>query len=306
MKKYLIALFALLIVTQCNACPFCGCGGGNLYLGILPDYKTQFFSLHYSYAEYHTVLFNDTSQHSKNYYNTIELSYGVHITPKLQLLAFVPYRLNKQIDDDGTTTSNGLGDLNILAQYEVLNTTHYTAAHSLVQNQLWLGGGVKLPTGVFGLNVYDTTTTLADINAQLGTGSIDFMLNGLYSLRLGSFGVNINATYKINTAHQGVRFGDKLSSNAIAYYHFKTGKQSGISPTLGFGYEHVATSTLPEVMKVYVPYTNSETLTGSLGVEYSVKGVGFGINGQLPLQENYAGGQTQMKFKGMAHITFSL
>jgi len=290
---------------QSNACPFCGCGGGNLYMGLLPDFQHQFFGVRYNFSQYNTVLANDTSQHSKNYYNSIELWYGIHINPKLQVLVFVPYNLNKQVDDDGITTKNGLGDISAIAQYKILDKVKMKSDHSFTQQQLWLGGGLKLPTGIFGVNVYDTTTTLADINAQLGTGSIDFLLNGLYSLRLGNFGVNVNASYKINTTHDEVKFGNKFIANSIAYYRFNL-KKSSISPNLGFNYEHVDASYLPETLKEYIPYTQSHVFTASAGVEYNVKKIGFGVTAQLPVEQNFAGGQTQLKFRAMAHITFAI
>ncbi len=305
MRRAFVLLSCLFIIMQSNACPFCGCGGGNLYMGLLPDFQHQFFGVRYNYSEYHTVLANDTSQHSKNYYNTIELWYGIHINPKMQVLVFAPYNLNKQIDDDGISTKNGLGDISVLGQYEIFHAMHLKKNHSFNEQQLWLGGGLKLPTGVFNAAVNDSTTTLADINAQLGTGSVDFLLNGLYSVRMGNFGLNINGNYKINTMHDNIKYGNKTSFNAIAYYRLQL-KKNNISPNIGFNYEHVATSTLTEALKQYVPYTESHVFTGSAGIEYNIKHLGMGLNAQLPIEQNFAGGQTQLKLRVMAHITIAI
>ena len=52
-----------------------------------------------------------------------------------------------------------------------------------MQQQLWLGGGVKLATGAFNLDVNNPDASVADVNAELGTGSTDFLLNAVYNLR---------------------------------------------------------------------------------------------------------------------------
>ena len=306
MKKGFFLFIFVSLAFFSNACPFCGCGGGNLYMGLYPDYQQQFFGLRYNYSRFHTVLANDATQFSHNTYNSVEFWYGVHITPKFQALLFVPYNINKQVDDDGISNRNGLGDITVLGQYQVFNTVKInTHTHSSTQHQLWLGGGFKLPTGVFNVNVFDSTTTLADINAQLGTGSVDFLLNGLYSFRAGNFGLNANANYKINSAHNDVRFGNKLSLNTIAYYRVAVGTSS-ISPNIGINYEHTEASHLPPTLKTYVPFTQSHVYTGSLGVEYNIKRLGIGITAQLPLQQNFADGQTKLTFQGLAHFTIAI
>jgi hypothetical protein len=271
-------------------------------MGLMPEYKNYFAGVRYHYAQYHTQLVNDPSQFSTNYYNTIELWGGAHIGKRFQVMGFIPYYQNKQVDDDGTSKPNGLGDITVIGQYQVFHFMNMNAKKKMVDQQLWLGGGVKLATGTFDTGV-DSTTTVADINAQLGTGSTDFLLNGLYSIRVGNFGVNASATYKINTTNKDdYRYGNKFNGIAIAYYRFNAKKLS-ISPNIGAAYEHVAANTLNSKN---VQYTGSNVTTAQAGVEFSIKGIGFGLNAQLPVAQSFAEGQTEMKVKGMAHITFAL
>ncbi len=112
-KVFIISIVLLIINLTASACPICGCGGGNLYMGLLPDFKSHFIGLRYHYAQYHSQLVSDPDQFSTNYYNSIEFWGGMRVGKKFQVMAFVPYYFNKQVDDDGTTTPSGLGDITL-------------------------------------------------------------------------------------------------------------------------------------------------------------------------------------------------
>ena len=294
---------ALVLSFSLKACPICGCGSGNLYMGLLPEFKYHFIGLRYHYTQYHTQLVSDPSQYSTNYYNSVELWGGVRINKKLQLLAFVPYYMNKQQDDDGTTHTQGLGDITVMGQYMVFQTSRPMGKRKNLNQQLWLGGGVKLPTGAFNADMLDSNTTVADINAQIGTGSVDFLLNGMYTVSIRNFGINLSANYKINTVNdQNYKFGNKFTGNLIAFYHTSLGL-TGVTPNIGLGYENVAINSH---QGKNVEFTGSRMVTGIVGVELDFGKVGVGINGQLPIAQNFAEGQTKMKFNGMMYITYQL
>ncbi len=303
MKKIFVLVFLFIagISVTVRSCPICGCGGGNLYMGLLPDFKSQFFGLRFHTIQYHTQLISDPSQFSTNNYNTMELWGGVRLGKKIQLMAFIPYYFNKQVDDDGTTFTHGLGDITVLGQYQVFSSSKHLSAHKALTQQLWLGGGIKLPTGPFNGNMLDSNTTVADINAQIGTGSLDFLVNAMYSLNIRNFGISLTANYKINTVNADqYKYGNKFQSNLIGFYQF-TGRRTTTTPNLGMGYENVAINRLEQKN---IRYTGSEILTVIAGVEFDFGKVGLGVNGQLPLAQNFAEGQTKMRFNTMIHITY--
>jgi hypothetical protein len=304
MKKVLglVFLSSLAFTLPGEACSICGCGGGNLYMGLLPDFQKHFIGFRYQFAGYHSQLLNDPTQFSTNYYNQLEIWGGMHIGKMIQVLAFVPYYENRQIDDDGKMRSSGLGDISAIGQYEVFHIYSPLNKKLLAEQLLWLGGGIKLPTGAFGLSNLDSNTTVADINAQLGTGSTDFLLNGMYILKIGKWAANISATYKINTVNkESYRYGNKFSTVLIAQYRIPLGK-GAIAPNMGIGYDHVKSNTMEGKE---VEYTGSSVMTGVAGVEYSIRRIGIGVNGQLPLVQNFAGGQTRMLARAMFHVTYS-
>ncbi|HVM87508.1 MAG TPA: hypothetical protein VMT76_04925 [Puia sp.] len=304
MRKILFILIITASAFNTYACDICGCGGGNFYMGLLPNFKNKFIGLRYHYVQFYTRLANDASQFSHNYYNSIELWGGWNIGNKWQVLAFVPYYYNKQADDDGTSYKSGLGDITLMLNYQLLHTRSMNKNGKSVEQVLWFGGGIKLPSGTFKVNPNDSTTTLADINAQIGTGSTDFLLNALYNVRIGFFGVNTSVNYKIGTTNSSdYKFGNKFTTNSIAYYRFRTAKGTTIAPNAGLMYEHTDINLLNNEK---VQYTGSHAFSALAGVEVTFNKISVGISAQTPLVQNFAENQTKMQLRGLAHITFAL
>jgi len=313
MKKIFLAITILLLAYKANACSICGCGGGNLYLGMYPNFNSKFFGVRYNFSDYKTVLKNDPSQFSKNSYNTYELWTGFNLSKKWQLFAFLPYSYNKQISDDGSNKSNGIGDITLLSNYQLINTRKVINDKKLITHQLWLGGGIKLNSGSFNLDPRDPNTTLADVNAQLGTGSTDFILNARDVYQVENWGLATNLNYKMNTQNnQGYQFGNKLTMNSILYYNINN-RHSVFTPNAGVQFENNEGNKLAgHLISLTEGLDNGTYKTGGYsvnflaGAELNVKKITLGVNVQLPLEQNYAAGQTNLNWKGSLHISFSL
>jgi hypothetical protein len=309
MKKLFIAAILLIAVSVSYACPICGCGGGNLYMGLFPNFKSKFLGVRWNYSEYHTHLMNDPTQFSHNYYNTTEVWGGVNIGKRWQLLAFLPYHSNVQFDDDkGHTTKSGFGDITLLGNYKLVDKR----SGSTSLNQVWIGGGVKIPTGSFNVNVNDAATTLADINAQIGTGSVDLLLNARHSVQINNFGISTSASYKIGFANsQHYKYGNKFDVNSIAFYQVKANHFS-ITPNAGLAYENIGSNRLNN-QKIYLSdgldagsfHTGGYAFNFLAGAEVTIKQVTIGANIQSPLSQQFAAGQTNINIKGIMHITLA-
>jgi len=303
MKRILyIILLVILITNNLKACDICGCGGSNTYLGLLPDFKTKFIGIRYNHQYYKTVMTGMPDQFSNNYYNTTEVWGGVNLGKKWKLLAFIPYKFNKQADDDGITNNSGLGDITVLANYKLWNKVTMKG-NSGISQQLWIGGGIKIPTGKFAVDVKDPATTVADINSQLGTGTTDFIINTMYNVKFGNWGINTTLNYKANTDKDGYKFGDKFTANSIGYYRIVCKNGTYISPNIGVMYENTTANSLSGTN---IASTGGYLATGSAGIELTIRKIGIGINAALPVSQNYADGQTNLKWRGNTHITLAL
>ena len=306
MKKYLIIfglIGQLISPKSSSACDLCGCGNGGSFLGILPQAHRGFVGLRYGYKSYDSHINSVSSQTHEDFWKT-ELWARAFPFKKVQVLAFMPYNFNKQtIQKTGQQTDlQGLGDISILANYNMLNTMTDTIQHQFFHN-LMIGGGVKLPTGRYKYDLYNDTE-VGNPNFQLGTGSLDFMLNLVYTLRHKSWGLNTDLSYKINTENSDkYRFGNRIITNISALYFIRLGDQKTLMPNVGISYENGNLDTKSGVKNIR---TGGEALLGSYGLESYFKKFSMGVNYQVPIAQNLSNGELRANNRLNVHFTVML
>jgi hypothetical protein len=308
MKKLFLLTIVVFTVIAANACPICGCGVGGFYIGLLPTYKSEFIGIRYQYSHYETTLTADPSQFSHDHYHQAELYGGITLGKHWQVLGFVPYHFNHQVTDDGIINRNGLGDVTVLANYKLWQTSKMNKNNRVFGQEFWIGAGLKLPTGKYGVDFGDSTheeldDLLGDVNSQMGTGSTDFIFNAMYNIHLGMFGINTTANYKVNTINSSnFRYGDRFSVNSFAYYQTKAGKGIFMAPNIGLLYLHSAQNNFA---KTKVNETGGYVVSASAGLDINIRNITVGTNVQLPFAQNFAHHQTDEKVSGLVHVTYT-
>lgn len=292
------------------ACDICGCGVGNNYIGILPDFHKHIFGIRYRYNNMltHVGIGGATTYlTTTERYNTIEAWGGWNITEKFRLMASVPYSFNEKINQGTTKQKNGIGDISVSGFYQLLNqrttiSTKDSSSKLLVQS-LWVGGGVKMATGKY--NPADKSTGGENTNLfQLGTGSYDFNIGAMYDVRLQDAGININANYKKNTVNKyDYQYGNKFNVNSQLYYKFRTKSKVMIAPNAGIQYE---TSQTDRDGDVKVTVSGGNLLLGTIGLETAFGKFAVGANYQTPLSQNLANGIVKAQDRVMVHVAIAL
>lgn len=305
MKKKIWISLMLLCTTSLSsfACDICGCGVGSYYLGILPEFNKRFIGLRYQHKTLQThlgPLGQRTPITADETYQSTELWGGWNIGSRFRVLAFVPYNFNKRESQTGDGTKNGLGDIALMGYFKLLDHSGTLGERLLVQS-IWLGGGVKVPTGK-----YEPSERLAvqesPNNFQLGTASTDFTLNAAYDIRYNDLGLNTNVNYKINTENKyNYRYGNKLTANMLAYYKFRLANVVTVAPNAGVLYETAEKDV--ENNKYDVEVSGGYSLSAVAGVEVAMKGLAFGANYQNVRSQDLAAGRAKAGNRVMVHLS---
>ncbi|WP_338760453.1 hypothetical protein WAF17_13640 [Bernardetia sp. ABR2-2B] len=299
----LFAISFLFISAPSKACDLCGCGAGSYYLGVMPQFQKNFVGLRYRSASFDSHLggtgnYSSLFETQERFY-TAEVWARFYPTPKLQLLAFLPYQWNFQDENNKTKSLSGMADASVIAQYEILNTTNDTISQTFEHN-FFVGGGVKLPTGKSNFDEEDVLQ-VANPNFQLGTGSTDFLLTSQYTIRYKKLGLTADFSYKINTENStDYRFGNRVSSNATLFYVKQIGR-FGFMPTVGTYYEN---SQKDKRKEKTVFDTGGNLFNAVLGTQIYTGRFMFGVSYHTPLSQNLANQKIKANDRLMIQTAF--
>lgn len=297
MKK-VITLFVIitLFTNYAKACTVCGCSASNQYLGILPQSKNSFVSLQYQFRAFTGIHHSEAGESGINRttedYHSLQLWGRHNLSKRVQLFAFIPYVINKHIENGIRSNINGIGDITILANYRLagVNCTGKEWQHNLL-----LGGGVKLPTGKY--DSYSVKYNEGLPNMQAGTSSYDFTINTNYTLQHKKTGINTDISYVVTTSNKDkYKFGNRLSAGLLAF-HTITNKQIRIIPQMGLRYENAGSDYDNFSLRLKNDMSGGNQLFATVGVQVFYEKVGVNVMYHNPVVQHYASGMVNNKFK---------
>jgi hypothetical protein len=298
-KKYkLVVVFMAFFVVESRACDVCGCANGGTFFGVLPQSHRSFVGVRYRLRSFDSHLTSVLFKSSETY-QTTELWGRFYPFKRTQLLAFLPYNFNAQtVQSSGKTTKiQGFGDASVIMQYQVFTTLFDSTARRF-DHSLLVGGGLKLPTGKFN---YNANETVANANFQLGTGSLDYLVNMTYTLRKKSGGLNLETNYRIATANnQNYRFANRLSAAATLFRSIQATKALSLLPNAGFSAEYAKEDIKNGERN---SYTGGFQGNLNLGTEVYATRFMAGFSVQVPVYQQLA--KSDLKSKGTlsVHLT---
>jgi hypothetical protein len=300
--KRIYCMLLMLVSIPALACDICGSGAGGSYLGLLPQFRKHFFGFRY---QQNSLVHHLGAGGSVNYLTTTE-TYRItefwgaaNIGSRFRITAFIPFNFIQRTNQQEHLTDQGMGDVTVIGYYQLLNTNTEADPGKLVQS-LWIGAGVKLPSGKY--NPEDKNIQQSAQNTfQLGTGSTDLSVHAMYDLRLQQTGININAGYKMKTRNKyDYQYGNKFTLNTLAYHRFSIADKINFLPNAGVLYETSAKDWKTKDIQVWE--TGGYSLMGTIGLEFSAGRISAGVNFQTPLSQRLGEGKVKGKERGMVHV----
>lgn len=297
MKKILLVL---LVMSQLEtlACDICGCANGSAFVGLTPRAGTQFIGLRYRHRTYDSHL-NSVLLKTRETYQTAELWGRFYPVKNVQVMAFLPYNSNHQVlKNSGTeAVKNGIGDAIVLAHVTVFNSFLDTTNTSHVYQSLMIGGGVKLATGKFEYGYEGEINP----NFQLGTGSTDFLLSVIHTIKMHDWGLNTEIGGRISTrSNDKYRFGNRINGSLTAFYSKSWGLFS-IMPNAGaivdYGFRDIKEG-------VRNSQTGGVATLANAGVELYYSRFNLGLSYRLPVYQNL--GEGELKSLPQMGVSFTV
>lgn len=286
-------MLSLMCFKSSYACDICGCSMSNNNPFLFPYLASNYISLNYIHRSFET---NKGMEGAATQYSTTMMLSGQYSpSKKLQITASLPYMQNQLNFSGSKTTTSGIGDFAVMANYKV-----WDKMTRIKRQTVTLSAGTKLPSGKY----YDANKeALQNQNFQLGTGSIDYLLNAAYRLNFRKWIFSSSTTYKYNTQNKhDFRFGDVFTSGLSTVYKVELSKVA-ITPYVQFIYEKqmqdADAHTLQSHSGGYIFYNGA-------GCDVSSKQMTVGVNYQYAADQFLAGGEINVKPKLTAHISFKL
>lgn len=283
LKFLLLAIPALMFARSGHACDVCGCSLGGSYFGILPQFNKNFVGLRWSQAKFNAHM-NHHSEYlgeefSNDTYSKVELWGRFYVSKKIQVFAFVPYAYNDMNGTEQVLKASGLADVTLLSNIMLFNTGE--DKKKKFKHTLVAGGGIKLPTGSHDL---EDQGKLVNPNFQLGTGSTDFLLSTVYTLRYQKVGLNSELGYKINTRNSNdYLFGNQFHASG-QFFYWQNVKAFKFLPNTGLYYE---TADHHKAGNIVQSNTGGSALLFTSGLETYYNNFSIGVNYKYPLAQEF-------------------
>lgn len=264
-NRIAIVLLLFFVSGHSSMAQSCCCTGTGSNYSILPNLNKHILGLRYTHTDYQSKTQSLNSELdgmiTYEHVNTVDLFGRFNLMKQLQLSVFLPISFIQEHSTLSDSKTVGLGDMSFLLQYSVLDPLKCNG--KTAKHQLRFGIGTKLPSGEFNKsenNLYSTSV-------QLGTGSIDFLANAIYTFRFKKIGFNAQAGYKLNTSNPDqFKFGDKVDGS-VDFFYVADINEVRIMPSVGLTYAHTFENWNKHQL-VYLSYSDIVNAPISLDIYY--------------------------------------
>lgn len=288
MSKHLVfvtLVTCLLASNNSSACDACGCNLGASYFGISPTVSQHFIGYRLSSSRYHGEIheihdhdgtIEEHHETSDDSYFRSELIGRWMVSPRIQFGYFIPYQINVRDGHDHRTTLSGFGDPSLIGYVRPIQED----PNSNLKQALLVGIGVKIPIGDYQA---DTDGELVHPNAQIGTGSFDWIMSANYTIHFKQFGLNTEQSLKLNGKNSlGYQYGNQVTSTAMLFYRIQSGSLAML-PIGGVLFEKAGQHFDQQVVN---ENSGGQATYLNLGAQVFLNTWGLNVHFQTPLIQN--------------------
>lgn len=290
MKYIATAVAFCLMLHTAYACDVCGSSMGSS-AGILPQINKSIVGVRYTHSAFKSShpssLGNEfAGVATRDNFHSLEVIGRYNVSERLHLSAVVPVNYITQHSTKGNVQNYGLGDILLMGQFLTINPEWCSGKRA--QHQFRAGLGLKFPTGTFNKKMNES---MLHANLQNGTGSVDVLLSGIYTLRVDNWGLNTELSYRINTINQNkYRFGNRTAARLTAFYWWKLSDKISLLPTVGTNAEQMMRN---KDGRKFVPYTGGWGINALAGVDVVMKKFVLSVHAQPPLAQHWSDGNVK-------------
>lgn len=233
-------------------------------------------------------------------YSSYELWGRIYLKDRVQFFFTLPYSVNTLDNNtDGKSSLNGINDLSLQVNYNLINTTFDTSRVHAVQHNLLLGVGVKLPTGKY--QQRNKNEQLYAPNFQAGSGAYSYLASISYNLRYRKVGLNADVNYIYNTENElKYAFGNQLTTSLGVFAWLQKGAFSFL-PNTGVFYEKLDRDIDNGYYNVL---SGGYALNYNLGTDVYYKSMFVGATFQTPVVQEIGSDLIKYKAKYMINVGF--
>lgn len=278
-------------------CDGCGCATSGGAMGFASMLNSNFVGIRYFNQGYRSNdgLYSNSVWYNERF-NTTQIWARIPVVKNIQISALLPYHSHNRKTATGLQTIGGLGDITIIAMYNVLKKSEEIP---FFEQTLQLGGGLKAPTGTFDQSIAGSTNP----SFQVGTGSWDYLLAAEHVIKRKAFGLNTMFNYVMKTENsKQYRFGNQLNYASTLFYVYEKNTLS-IVPQVGFAGEVYADNYQ---FSQIVRNTAGDVFFSKIGVEIGKKKLSAGANVMLPITQNLVGGRVEAQYRWSVNLNYSL
>lgn len=287
-----VCIMLMVLPSWLLACDVCGCGTVAGGVGLLSNYKGNFFRINYYDATYKT---NNTGiPNIIDYFGAVDVAVQFKLSNKWRLSVSVPFRYNRRTTSEKPLHLKGIGDIQMQIQYVLLqkkwskNQSFYLAS----------GIHIQCPTGAYDPHLHrrDLPNTF---NVGSGTFGLSAQIYSLYQFKEHLISVDVLTKYMF--PHHNTIPGQK-SLVGFQYHYRKDFNKHSIIPMIGCMGEYIQVDRYRSLADIHG--TSGAGFFGQTGIQYSNEVIIVGIMYAVPIWQEYVKGESIILPKWSIHTSF--